>query len=156
MAAGTTMNELTRNLSDRRHPCVEVATMVVSLMKDRLSPKSDPPTMTAVINGMLVPVCSATPAAIGVSATMVPTLVPTPSEMKQAATKRPASNMFPGNSVRARLTVASMAPIVLAELAKAPARTNIQSISIICSVPAPRLKVPMRLLSGKPPVTMTA
>ena len=93
--------------------------MVVSLMKDRLSPKSDPPTMTAVINGMLVPVCSATPAAIGVSATMVPTLVPTLSEMKQAATKRPASNMFPGNSVRARLTVASVAPIVLAELAKA-------------------------------------
>ena len=131
MAAGTTMNELTRNLSLSLQPCVEVAAMVVSEINDRLSPKNEPPTTTAVINGMLVPVCSATPAAIGVSATMVPTLVPTLTEMKQAARNSPANNMLLGKSVSDRLTVASMAPITLAVLAKAPARMNIHIISII-------------------------
>ena len=42
------MNELTRNLSLGWHPCVCVEMMVVSLMKDRLSPKNEPPTTTAV------------------------------------------------------------------------------------------------------------
>ena len=86
---------------------------------------------------MLMPVCSATPAAIGVSATIVPTLVPTLIEMKHAARKSPASSILPGSKVSAKLTVASMAPITLAECAKAPARMNIQIISIICPLAAP-------------------
>ena len=90
-----------------------------------------------IIIGMLMPVCSATPAAIGVSATIVPTLVPTLIEMKHAARKSPANSILPGNKVSARLTVASMAPITLAECAKAPARMNIQIISIICPLAAP-------------------
>ena len=68
------------------------------------------------------------PAAIGVSATMVPTLVPTDNEIKQAARKSPANSILPGNSVSERLTVASIAPITLALWAKAPARINIQII----------------------------
>ena len=44
-----------------------------------------------------------------------------------------------GNSESVRFTVASMLPIILAECAKAPAKTKIQIISIICSVAAPRL-----------------
>ena len=126
-----TMNELTRNLSLSLQPCVEVATIVVSEMNERLSPKNEPPTTTAVIMAMLVPVCSATPAAMGVRATMVPTLVPTEMEMKQAARNKPANSMFPGRSINERLTVASMAPMILAEWAKAPAKMNIQIISII-------------------------
>ena len=112
--------------------------MVVSLMKDRLSPKKEPPTMTAVIMGTEVPVCWATPAAIGVRATMVPTEVPMLSEMKQAARNSPARSICGGNRASVRLTVASMLPITLAELAKAPARTKIQIMSIICPVEAPR------------------
>ena len=133
------MNELTRNLSLKRQPCVDVATMVVSDMNDRLSPNSEPPTTTAVISGTEISVCCATPAAIGVSATMVPTLVPTLSEMKHAARNNPASSISPGNSVNAKFTVASIDPITFAECAKAPARMKIQIISIICDVPAPLL-----------------
>ena len=133
------MKEFTRNLSLSLQPCVEVATIVVSEINERLSPKKEPPTTTAVIIAMLAPVCSATPAAMGVKATMVPTLVPTESEIKQAAKKSPANSMLPGKRVNERFTVASIAPITLAEWAKAPAKMNIQIISIICPVAAPLL-----------------
>ncbi len=138
-AAGTTINELARNLSLSRQPCVDVAMMVVSEMNERLSPKNEPPTTTAVMSGTEVPVSCATPAAMGVSATMVPTLVPTLNDMKQAARKSPAKSMLPGKSFNAKSTVASMAPMLFAVLAKAPARMNIHIMSIICPVPAPRL-----------------
>ena len=138
-AVGMTKNELTRNLSLSLQCCVDVATMVVSEMKERLSPKKEPPTTTAVIIGTLIPVCVAMPAAIGVRATMVPTLVPMEIEIKHAARKIPANSILPGNRLRVRFTVASMAPMAFAVLAKAPASTNIHSISIICSVPAPLL-----------------
>ena len=113
--------------------------IVVSEMNDRLSPKKEPPTMIAVIRATSVPVSIAIPAAIGVSAAMVPTLVPMDMEMKQAARKSPAKIICGGKSESVRLTVASILPIALAELAKAPASTKIQIISIICSVAAPRL-----------------
>ena len=67
------------------HSCVRVAAMVVSEINERLSPKSEPPITKATIMGSSMPVFSARPTATGVSATMVPTLVPTESEMKQAA-----------------------------------------------------------------------
>ena len=155
-AVGTTMNELTRNLSLSLQPCVWVAAMVVSLMNDKLSPKNEPPTTMAVIMATDVPVCSATPAAMGVRATMVPTEVPMLSEMKQAARKSPASSICGGIRASVRFTVASILPITLAELAKAPARMKIQIISIICPVEAPREKVSIRLVSGMPPLMTTA
>ena len=79
-------------------PWVRVAAMVVSEMNDRLSPKKAPPTMIAVMNGVLyrkVPfppaaIWSAMPAAMGTRATMVPTLVPIDIEMKHAARNSPA------------------------------------------------------------------
>ena len=105
--------------------------MVVSEMNERLSPKSEPPTTTAVSKATDVSVCEATPAAIGVKATIVPTLVPIDSDIKQAAKKMPANSILPGRRVSDRLTVASIAPITFAEWAKAPAKINIQIISII-------------------------
>ncbi len=161
-ATGITRNEFTRNLSLCLHPCVEVAAMVVSEMNERLSPNSEPPTMTAVSKGTLAPVEWATPAAIGVSATMVPTLVPMDTDTKHAARNNPASSILPGRMESVRLTVASMLPITLAVLAKAPASTNIHSISIILPIEAPRLNIVMRSaigmppLVGMPPHTMTA
>ena len=93
MAAGTTMNEFTLNLSLSLQPCVEVAAMVVSEMNDRLSPKKEPPTTTAVRKGMLLPVSVAIPTAMGDKATIVPTLVPMLSDMKQAARNSPGSSI---------------------------------------------------------------
>ena len=155
-AAGMTMKKLTRNLSDSLQPCVCVAAMVVSLMNERLSPKNEPPTTTAVSMGTEAPVWSATPAAMGVRATMVPTDVPMLSDMKQAARKSPAMSIWGGSRASVRSTVASMAPMALAELAKAPASTKIQIMSIIWGVEAPFEKVSMRCLSGRPPLTTTA
>ena len=118
--------------------------------------------MMAVSIGMLIPVDCATPAAMGVSATMVPTLVPTEIDTKHAARKSPAKIMFPGRIERVRLTVASILPITFAVFAKAPASTNIHSISIILPIDAPRLNmlilsaIGMPPLVGIPPQTTTA
>ena len=93
IAAGITMKKFTRNLSLKRHPCVWVAIIVVSEMKERLSPKKEPPTMTAVIIATSAFVSPATPAAMGTKAAMVPTLVPMEREMKQAARNNPAKSI---------------------------------------------------------------
>ncbi len=79
--------------------------------------------MAAVSSAMLFPVCVAMPAAIGTKATTVPTLVPIEMETKQAAMKRPGKSKAGGNAASVRLTVASMAPMLLADCAKAPAKT---------------------------------
>ena len=139
-----------------RTPCVCVATMVVSEMKERLSPKNEPPTTMATMRGTDMPVCSAMPTATGVSATTVPTEVPMEREMKQAAMKRPGRSMLSGKRRRVKSTVASMAPIALAALAKAPARMKIHTMSMRFSSPAPREKSEMRCLSLSPRVMHTA
>ena len=84
-----------------------------------------------------MPVFSASPMATGVSATMVPTLVPIDKEMKQEARKMPANKRLSGRIWSVRFTVASMAPICLALCAKAPARMNIHTISMIFLLEAP-------------------
>ena len=135
MAAGAASQILVLNLSFILHPCVCVATIVVSDIKDRLSPKNAPPTTSAIIKGRELPVCSAIPTATGVRATTVPTEVPIDSEMKHAAKNNPGNNMPAGRNRKVRFTVASMAPILLAVVAKAPANTKIQIMSIIFSSP---------------------
>ena len=155
-AAGKTINEFTLNLSDSLHPCDVVATIVVSDMKDRLSPKKAPPTTIAVISGIFAPVECAKPAAIGVSATIVPTLVPIESDMKQAAINSPARSILPGRRFSVKLTVASMLPISFALFAKAPARTNIHNISIRSPEPAPRLNILIRVSIGYPYMAIIA
>ena len=147
MAAGIAIKAFTLNLSLILHPCVEVATIVVSEIKERLSPKKEPPTTTAVSRGMLVPVDEAIPTAMGVSATMVPTLVPMLSEMKQAAINSPGMSMLAGRILSVSVTVASMLPISLAAFANAPASMKIHIMSIICGCPAPWLKVSILLCS---------
>ena len=126
-----------------------MAAIVVSEMKDRLSPKNDPPTMIAVMNAgeQMNPSappsasCLAIPDAIGTRATIVPTLVPIDIDMKHAARKSPAKMNFPGRIDIARFTVASMAPICFAVAAKAPAMAKIQIIRSTLLLPAPAEKV---------------
>ena len=62
--------------------------MVVSLMKERLSPNIAPPMTDATQKGREKPVATANGAAIGVIRVMVPTEVPMASETKQLTTKR--------------------------------------------------------------------
>ena len=88
---------------------------------------------------MLIPVAVAMPAATGVSATIVPTLVPMLNDMKHEARNRPGSSRLSGMNERVAFTVASTQPMALALLAKAPANTNIHSISIMFSPLAPLL-----------------
>ena len=114
--------------------------MVVSEMKERLSPKNAPPVTTAVINAGLLPVSAARAPATGTRAAIVPTLVPMDIEMKQAAMNIPANRRLGGRTLRVRSTVASMAPISLAVSANAPARTNIHIISSTLWFPAPEEK----------------
>lgn len=150
-----TMRLFTLNLSFISQPCVLVAAMVVSEIKERLSPKKAPPTTIATINGRSTPVFSAIPTATGVSATIVPTEVPTDRDIKQAAMNMPASNRLSGNICNARFTVASMAPIAFADCANAPARMKIQIISRMFLSAAPSEKRVMRSLSFRWRVMMT-
>ena len=61
---------------------------------------------------------------------MVPTLVPTLSEMKHAARNTPHRIIPEGRSRTAICTVASMAPACLAVAANAPARMDIHTMVI--------------------------
>ncbi len=137
MAAGITILKLTLNLSRILQPCVCVAIIVVSDINDRLSPKNAPPTTVATIIGRLAPVSAAIPAATGVRATVVPTDVPMASEMKHDARNSPGSSILSGIMRRVKFTVASIAPMLLAAPANAPARMKIHIISIIVWLPAP-------------------
>ena len=95
--------------------------------------------MIAVIIPMFTSIEWASPAAIGTSATTVPTLVPMDTEIKHAARNSPGRIMLAGRMLSARLTVASTAPIALAEAAKEPANTYIHNMSIRLLAPAPLL-----------------
>ena len=110
----------------------------------------------ATSSGTGEPVIWAIPVAMGVSATMVPTLVPMDMEMKQAPRKSPASSIRSGSSHSVRSTVAWIHPNCLAVCAKAPASTNIHIICMILPELAPWLNVRIRWANGIPPLTATA
>ena len=90
IAAGAAIQRFTLNLSCMEQPWVLVAATVVSDMNERLSPKNAPPTIIPVMSGTLEPVPAAMPDAMGTSATIVPTDVPTAIDTKHAARKSPA------------------------------------------------------------------
>ena len=107
--------------------------------------------MMAVIVPTLASIEWASQAAIGTRATTVPTLVPIDTEIKQAARKSPGRIMLAGRMLSARLTVASTAPIALADAANEPSQHVNQSMSIRLLAPAPLLYVSTRFLTGIPP-----
>ena len=87
IAAGSAIQKFTRNLSFIAHPCVEVAAIVVSEIKLKLSPNIAPPITEATQKGTLNPAVPATSIAIGVTTAIVPTDVPMAVETKAATTK---------------------------------------------------------------------
>ena len=81
--------------------------MVVSDMKDRLSPNMAPLTTVPAQRRTEIPPFRATTRAIGARTLMVPTLVPMDMEIRQAMTNRPSIAKFAGmmfNSMFAVLT----------------------------------------------------
>ena len=156
IADGKTKKKLYRNLSLGLQPCDWVATMVVSDIKLRLSPKNAPLTILAVISATDISVLSARVAAIGTNATIVPTLVPMHSETIQAEIKSPAKRNWVGRIASVRLTVASTAPIALALEAKAPARIKIHTMRSMFLCPAPLENSVIRSLSLIPLVRRMA
>ena len=97
IAAGSAIMKFVRNLSRMAHPCVLVATIVVSLINDRLSPKKAPPTVAAVSMAISMPAVFDISAAIGIKAAIVPTEVPIEREMMHAAKNIPGSSMLAGS-----------------------------------------------------------
>ncbi len=102
------------------------------------------------------PVCAASEVTTGTSATIVPTDVPTDIDTKHAATNIPAGMKCDGTISSVSATVASTAPIALAEAANAPASTNIQTIYIMRESAAPAEKRAMRSLRVAPRIMATA
>lgn len=119
------------------HPWVRVAAMVVSEIKERLSPKKAPPTTIPTMKARFMSVFSAMPTTTGTNATIVPTEVPIEMDIKQAAKKTPANKRLSGNKWSVILTVASMAPMSFALWAKAPARIKIHIINMMFLLAAP-------------------
>ena len=95
-AAGSAILKFSRNLSFIWQPWPLQAAMVVSLMKERLSPNIAPPMTDATQKGREKPVATANGAAIGVIRVMVPTEVPMASETKQLTTKRMSTEYCEG------------------------------------------------------------
>ena len=85
MAAGRAMAKLARNLSFIWQPCPLQAAMVVSEIKERLSPNKAPPMTAATHRGMAK-----------VIRVIVPTEVPMAKETKQLTTKRTATANWAG------------------------------------------------------------
>ena|SRR5699024_9860518 len=75
-AAGRAILKLARNLSRIAQPCPLQAAIVVSEIKDRLSPNMAPPTTAPTQEAAPNPDASDTATAIGVSNVIVPTDVP--------------------------------------------------------------------------------
>jgi hypothetical protein len=105
--------------------------MVVSDIKDKLSPKKLPPTTTAVASAVSVFVLVATPTAMGVSAAIVPQLVPILIETMHDVTNSPVRIKLPGRNDSTRLTTLCTHPMSFAILENAPANMKISNMSMI-------------------------
>ena len=95
-AAGMAILKLARNLSRMAQPWVLQAAIVVSEMKDRLSPNMAPPMTEPMHKGREKPDTSDTATAMGVMRVMVPTEVPMAVDTKQAATNSTAAEAQAG------------------------------------------------------------
>ncbi len=102
--------------------------MVVSEMNERLSPKNAPPSTVATNSGTSPSAPYAISTTSGTRATTVPTDVPIDIDMKHAPAKIAGSSSDGGKNRSVTPTVASIAPILLASAAKAPAMMNIHTM----------------------------
>ena len=87
-AAGSAMKKFSLNLSVILQPCPLHAAIVVSDMKDRLSPNIAPPITVAIQSGVENPEALDTAIPMGTISVIVPTDVPMARETKQLTTNR--------------------------------------------------------------------
>ena len=137
IAAGSAIQKFSRNLSFISHPCPLQAAIVVSDMKERLSPNMEPPITDATQSAWEKPDVCETAAAIGVRRVIVPTEVPIAVETKHATTNRTATANRAGmiDSIKYATLSALLLPTTPT---KVPAVRKISSIVIIFLSPIPR------------------
>ena len=137
IAAGSTIKKFCLNLSFILQPCVLTAAIVVSEIKERLSPNMAPHTTapTQIETGKLV--CCDTPSAIGASAVMVPMEVPMEMDIKQPIIKRPTTINCGGMMESPRFTVLSTPPAAVTIPENAPATRKISTMVMMFTSPAP-------------------
>src|SRR5699024_7415234 len=111
ITAGNTINKFALNLSLSSTPCVLVAAIVVSEIKDKLSPNIAPPTTVPNTKGRLRPVCEASPTPIGATAVMVPIDVPIAKDKIQLTINNPGNTMLEGSMLKPKFTIELTAPI---------------------------------------------
>ena len=109
------------NLSFISHPIVWVAAIVVSEIKDKLSPNIAPQSKAAPTIFTSIPKELANPKAIGESETIVPTDVPEEVDKNDAIKNTPTKIYSAERYFIPKLTIASTLPIDLDTVAKAPA-----------------------------------
>ena len=114
ITAGKTIMMFVLNLSFIFTSCVLVAAIVVSEIKDKLSPNIAPPTTIPLTNATLIPVLDAILMAIGINAVTVPIEVPIEKLSKHPIRNKPGKIILLGNIVRPRFTTESTACIPLA------------------------------------------
>ena len=114
ITAGNTIAKLTLNLSFIPTSCVLVAAIVVSDIKDILSPNIAPPITTPQTNGKAIPVSLAIPTATGVKALTVPIEVPIEKLKAHPTKNNPGNNNLAGKTDNPKLTVELTAPIASA------------------------------------------
>lgn len=95
--------------------------MVVSEIKERLSPNIAPHTTAPTARGNENPVFWLMSTAMGVRATMVPTEVPIAIEIKHPIRNKPTMEKFAGINDKARFTVLDTPPAAVATAEKPPA-----------------------------------
>ena len=110
-AAGKAIIRLALNLSFNLTPWVRVAAIVVSDIKDKLSPNIAPPMTIPTASGVGIPILLAKPIPIGTMAVIVPIEVPIEKDIKQEIINSPGNKKAVGTKRNAQFTVASRAPI---------------------------------------------
>ena len=120
---------------------MRVAAIVVSEIMDMLSPNIEPPTTDPISSAGSRCSGPANPSAIGVTAAIVPQLVPIASEIRQEIRNTPATISRAGMNDCAIVTAASTAPDPFAIVANAPARMKIRHMIMMFVSPMPRAYV---------------
>ena len=135
-AAGNAIQKFSLNLSFISQPCPLHAAIVVSEMKERLSPNIAPPITDATQNARSKPDALETAAAIGTRSVIVPTEVPIATETKQATTNKTATENLAGISVSIKYATLS-ALFLPTTPTKDPAARKIKSIVMMFLSPTP-------------------
>ena len=114
ITAGPTMKMFALNFSLFPIPCVVVAAIVVSEMKERLSPNIAPPTTIPLTSATLTPVLDAISIQIGIKAATVPIEVPIEKLSIQPIKNNPGRIMLAGKIEIPMFVTVSVACIPLA------------------------------------------